>query len=170
MNDQKNSPDNSAASEQTPKMKWFKFLIYVYLFLTAILRFIEAIFYGLGLSYGEDMTTIYSYYSGMQILNIIYGLFFVAMGGMAIYVRQQLAHYKENGPNLFIAFFIIDVAGGIVYLLLSSLVMDGFVIGGTTFVSGLYFLSYILMTIIPNAIYVILNVIYFNNRKSLFKN
>lgn len=147
-----------------PAMNWYKFLIYFSLFAGAVINLVSGIFSFVGGSYmifGLDPETVYSIYDGLKILDIGYGIVYLAFIPFALYVRSALAGFKKDAPNMF---YIYNIAGVIVsasYTLFSSIVMD---------VDISQTIGQLIGSIGGNVLFIALNVIYFNKRKQLFVN
>lgn len=147
-----------------PAMNWYKFLIYFSLFAGAVINLIAGILSFVGGEYmilGLDPEEVYSTYDGLKILDIGYGIVYLAFIPFALYVRSALAGFKKEAPNMF---YIYDIAGSVIsasYTLFSSIVMNGDV--SET-------IGQLIGSIAGSVLFIALNVIYFNKRKQLFVN
>ena len=91
---------------QALPMNYYKFAIWVQLFLGALVYAVQ----GLGLLFGfwyEAVSGInaqwfYLFFPAMHIVDILFGLLYLAMAVGAVYTRQQMAHFKKNGPDLYL--------------------------------------------------------------------
>ena len=87
---------------QALPMNYYKFAIWVQLFLGALVYAVQ----GLGLLFGfwyEAVSGInaqwfYLFFPAMHIVDILFGLLYLAMAVGAVYTRQQMAHFKKNVP------------------------------------------------------------------------
>lgn len=119
-------------------MKWFSFLIYFQLFVSAAVNVIDGILNLAGIK------------SNLGLLRIPMGIFSIAMGLYAAFVRFSLAGYRRRGPVYFKVFlFLVTLSQTMLSLL------TGGIPGG-------------LAALITNGIYMALNFTYFNKRQDLF--
>ena len=87
-------------------MKWYKFIIYVQLFLGALSNVINGFMCLTGAHYGSGMADyIYDYYGfGLRIIDILMGVVSIGLAVIAVLVRQQLARYKKNSPMMYLGY------------------------------------------------------------------
>ncbi len=149
-------------------MKWFKFLIYFLLFAMAIINISD----GVSIMNGEHYTVdgvnvseaVYEKYSGLQTIDVIYGVACIAFGAFQIFIRFQLAKYKTNAPVLFMYSYIVLAVIMAIYnfavmgVVPSEVVSHGELVGRA--VGGF----------VGAGIMFWLNKIYFDKRKHLFVN
>ncbi|MCC8100308.1 MAG: hypothetical protein LIO78_09680 [Clostridiales bacterium] len=140
-------------------MKWFKFVIWVQLFLAALTNLGTAIGLLTGSIYGDYAGLVYAFYDGLRALDIIIALLCLALAGAAIYVRFQLSGYKQKGPTLYLYFLLASVAVSLLYVLASSLALGSFA-GGVSTISSL----------VTTVVMYVLNRTYFEKRSFLFVN
>lgn len=151
-----------APAPPQPKLKWFKFIIYVQLFLAVLVNFVAAITYLTGSVYassGVSAKIIYAFYPGLHTLDIIYGLLLVVSAAAAIAIRMKLAKYKKGAPSLYMTYIITVQCLSLLYVIILGTITNswdtlGFQIG----------------MIIGSGIYVALNAVYFSKRSELFVN
>lgn len=144
-------------------MKWYKFVIWVQLFLSAVLNLGTGIRYLTGTIYGKSASTVYFLYSGLKPLDILMGLLSIAAAVLAILVRQSLAHYKESGPGMYYIYWIFGIAYNVIYLFGLGVVGLFGVIGsqmGTQFGTA----------IVTSCVMLALNIMYFTKRMDMFVN
>lgn len=145
-----------------PEMKWYKFLICFSLFAGAVLNLVSGILSFVGgnyMIYGLDPETVYSTFDGLKILDIGYGIVYIAFVPFALYVRFALAGYKKDAPNMY---HIYNIAGAFIsvsYSLFSSIIMGGDISETIGQIVG---------NIAGQILFIALNIIYFNKRKHLF--
>lgn len=145
-------------------MKWFKFIIWVQLFLSALGSFGSGILLASGQSYdllGEEGTSalVYAIYSGLRISDLVFGIAFIALAAFSIFVRFRLARFRADGPMLYLASLICEVVVTVLYAIATSMFLGEFVFNGSD-----------ITTIVTNIVLIILNTIYFKKRKHLFVN
>lgn len=146
---------------QIHPMKYYKFVIWVQLFLSAVVGVSQGILLLTGRIYEtvSDVSAklLYAFYPGMHTVNILFGLIYIALAVAAIYVRQQLAHFKTKAPDLYYIYLIAQMAATFLYGVLQNLIIA----------SGLG-------SAVPNLIVMIILLvlcrIYFEKRRALFCN
>ena len=146
---------------QVHPMKYYKFVIWVQLFLGAV----GGVSLGILLLTGRIYETvldasaelIYAFYPGMHAVNILFGLIYIALAVAAIYVRQQLAHFKTKAPDLYYIYLIAQMAVDFLYAVLQNLIIaSGF--------------GSVVPNLIVTIIMLVLCRIYFEKRRALFCN
>lgn len=148
-------------------MKWFKFIIYAQLFLSALSLVFSGFMKITGLEYGADAEYFYYFCPPIKVIDIVYGLLLLAVAALAIVIRQKLAHYKAGAPNIYIAYPAILAAVNFAYIIaqivalagVSSIEMDIAVIIGQIWGS-----------ILQCGILIPVNYVYFKKRRHLFVN
>lgn len=108
-------------------MRWYKFIIYVQLFLYAVVSLGNAamIFTGTALGGSEYAEMAYAFFPGLKPLMLFVGVVTLVLAVFAIVVRQWLASYKFKGVlglyglnimtavvNLISAFGVVSIVGG----------------------------------------------------------
>lgn len=140
-------------------MKWFKFIIYVQLILSALGYWAEFLFYLSGAYYGEDAELVYEVFPGMEPLDMGMALLCLALGIFAIVVRFQLAKFKRTGPMLLHIFLAVGIGIALAYQVAAIIIThQNLVTVGTV------------CTTIALVVMLVCNFIYFGRRKDLFVN
>ncbi|MCD8142397.1 MAG: hypothetical protein LUD83_03860, partial [Clostridiales bacterium] len=142
-----------------PTMKWFKFVIWVQLFLAALSNLGAGLGLLTGMAYGDYVSDVYAMFPVLRPLDIFEGLLCLALAVAVIYVRFQLSGYKQKGPTLYLYFLLASVAVSLLYVLASSLALGSFA-GGVSTISSL----------VTTVVMYVLNRIYFEKRRFLFVN
>lgn len=145
-------------------MKWFKFIIYFQLFITALVDFRNAGYYFTGLIYGDFETAkaVYTKFSSMRQVDIAFGILSIGLIILALYARSRLAHFHANGPKVYFYYLIFTNLPTILYPLLTSI---------TTGIAFSELVSADIGTSVGGVIAMLIwNVQYFNERKHLFTN
>lgn len=144
-------------------MKWFKFIIYVQLFLAALSSVIMGIQMLTGNIYNvfgyNASAFVYMAYPGLKPVDVIFGILFLGLAAAAILVRQKLANYKTGAPKTYLSFLILSLALNFVYGMLASLITGENLFSAT-----------LVIQIIWNIVLIALNSIYFKKREHLFCN
>lgn len=148
---------------QALPMNYYKFAIWVQLFLGALVYAVQ----GLGLLFGfwyEAVSGInaqwfYLFFPAMHIVDILFGLLYLAMAVGAVYTRQQMAHFKKNGPDLYYLFLIAGMVLSFLYAVLQGIICSTG--------SGI---SSVIGSLVGSGVMLVLCRIYFEKRRSMFCN
>ncbi|MCD8322925.1 MAG: zinc ribbon domain-containing protein [Oscillospiraceae bacterium] len=157
--DQPPQTDWGAPQTNQPTMKWFKFIIWVQLFLSALGNLGTGLSLVTGLTYGEYASSVYYYFTGLKAVDIFCGLLTIALGIVAIYVRFQLSGFRRRGPDLYLYYLAANIVVSFLYIILTSVVIGTFA-GDTTSI----------VSLIASAVLIAINSIYFKKRRHLFVN
>ena len=152
---QNNIPYTQQSVQPELGMKWFKFVIYFQLFLSALVNIINGFRISTGLHYGVT--------SRLKMLDVCIGICIVVLGVLALITRFMLSGYKKCGPSMYIGLLIANIVIGFIYIaafyFIVSSVSPDVSISGDTFI-----------TLETNMTLLVLNIIYFKKRKHLFVN
>ncbi|MCD8161292.1 MAG: hypothetical protein LUE61_09030 [Clostridiales bacterium] len=140
-------------------MKWFKFIIWVQLFLAALTNAGTGIGLLTGMAYGDYVSDVYAMFPVLRLLDILEGLLCLALAAAAIYIRFQLSGYRQKGPTLYLYFLLVSIAVSLVYVLVASLILGTFAGDPSSIIS-----------LAANVVVVLLNLTYFEKRRFLFVN
>lgn len=164
-------------------MKWFKFVIYVQLFVSALYNFALSIVYFTGVIYqiiGVSAKQVYVYCSGLKIADYYYATCLLILSAGAIVIRMMLAKYKRFAPYVYILFLIAAQCIAIVYVILVGIIAKDwgtliYQIGlageiGKVFLLHNIALPFQIVALIEVVVIAILNAVYFSKRKDLFVN
>ena len=143
-------------------MNWYKIIIYVQCFLGCLIDLVSGITQILGLQYGDRASLVYSYYSGLKIVDILFGLSSIAIGILMVYVRFGLKKYQAKSVGIYLFLPLVNAIVSILYFVAASLVLhtslfDADRLSGETI--GL---------IVGSIGLFIVNYIYFGHRRHLF--
>ena len=146
--------------ENAYRLKWHKFLIYFSLWISALSAVSQGInFYSGGLY--EDSATAYAYYQGLEKLDTIMSLVYIALGIFIIISRFKLARWRKNAVAWLTWSYILPPVCYIVWLL------------GFSNITGILESSDLagwLGNVVGNLVVIIINLIYYSKRKELFDN
>lgn len=148
--------------EQEYGMKWYKFLIYFALFAGAIVNFVTGIMTLSGAIYAAGGVTadmVYEYFPGLETWTMIYGFALMGVAVFGIVTRFMLAKFKKSGPVCLYVLYIINALLGIAMLLLGSQILHENLVGTSDIAS---------MGV--SVVMLIINIVYFKKRESLFIN
>jgi hypothetical protein len=152
--------------EQEQGMKWFKFIIWVQLFATALVDLYNGYQYLTGALYNSSdhkmSDVVYNLYSGLKQCDMLFGVIFIIMAVYAIIVRFMLAGFKKNGPTLYFILIAMAIVIQMAYTTIVSMITKV-----NLFVSQT---SSPIVVIMVDIILLIVNIIYFGKRKHKFVN
>jgi len=144
--------------ENAYRLKWHKFLIYFSLWISALSAVSQGInFYSGGLY--EDSAAAYAYYQGLEKLDTVMGLMYIALGIFIIISRFKLARWRENAVAWLTWSYILPPVCYIVWL---------FSFSNITGVLEAPDLASWLGNVVGNLVVIIINLIYYRKRKELF--
>lgn len=160
------NPNASQLNGTALNMGWFKFIIYFQLFANALLNLITAIRVWTGSFYksdGHDMSDmVYAYFDGLKGIDMAYGVGIMLLAVGAIAVRFMLSGYKSYGPISYHILILMNIVIPVIYL---------FALSNTMGVSlGEVITSEMGSSMAGSIILLIVNIIYFKERKHLFVN
>lgn len=143
-------------------MKWFKFIIWVQLFLNAILNVREGIIGLTGAQYDGMAERVYRFYENLKIYDTIYGVAVILLAAYAIWVRFKLSGFKKDGPMMYFICLGANIVIPLIYIALfcsetNLSIGDALSNGSSTTIVGCF-------------VMLIVNIVYFKNRKHLFVN
>ena len=154
----------AAVRATTPKepvapypMKWYKFLIYFWLFFSAFLNLISAFSYFNGTVQGEYADRVYKAYPAIKAVDVLSGVLTLGFSAWAILTRIALGNYKRQGPIMICLFYIGSAGFNVMYYTLASLITG----------SNLFNTS-VIVNVAVSLVIAYLNYVYFNKRKSMF--
>ena len=140
-------------------MKWFKFIIYFQLWAGMLVNLVTAVKYFTGAYYEGSAEMVYTFFPALQPLDIVMGVFCLALAVYAVVVQRALAKFRTKGPMMYYLMYIVSTASTVLYLLIGSLIIgqSAFTAETAGSFTGSLFMIFI-------------NIPYFNNRKHLFVN
>lgn len=144
-------------------MAWYKFLIYFSLIASAVISIIYSFSYISGGIYyvgtnGEvSAEQVYAYYgTGLQVVDVLYGIFLIAFAILAFVVRHKLANYEPDAPKFVKILYSISAGAPLLYAIIVSAITEQSVIANA------------ISSLIVGLIILFANVKYFNKRAHLF--
>ena len=151
------SADVAAAPQRG--MKWFKFIIYFQLWAGMLVNLVTAGKYFTGAYYEGSAEMVYDFFPALQPLDIVMGVFCLALAVYAVVVQRALAKFRAKGPMMYYLMYIVNTAVTVLYLIIGSII-----IGQSAFTAE------VAGSIIGSIVMLFVNIPYFNNRKHLFVN
>lgn len=159
-----NQPNPYDPMQPALPMRWYKFVIYVQLFLSALVSVINGIAYFSG-SFVETLTgggspeLVFAFYPALQPLCYFLGIVSIGSAVFAIITRQWLAHYLLKGITALYAVYALSIACNLICMVGLMMIFE-VSIGdlGSTYIGS----------IIGLVILLALSRVYFNKRRHLF--
>ncbi len=155
-------------------MGWYKFVINFMLFFSALMNFSLGICYITGSiydivakdSYGSSFwgydsisEMVYSIFPELQTIDIIYGVLAIGIAVFAILTRIRLKNFCKNGPAYLYTLYGAVTAVTLLYIIIVSSIIGTSAADSSTITS-----------MVIGVAMLIVNVIYFGNRKHMFVN
>lgn len=160
------APYPAVAAE--PPMKWYKFVIWVQLFLSA-LSFAVTTFqlaqgaFTLVSDIFPSLAAAYGYVPGEWVLftvfNVVFAVLFCALAVMCIVVRQELAAFRRVGPTHYYVLLGAAVGVQLLLIVIRSLLMSVFAADAA-----------VLTSMVVAVAMIFINKAYFDKRMHLFVN
>ena len=144
-------------------MKWYKALIYVLLFLTALSGLVNGIMFFSGSHYQGYGDMVYAMIPGLKGLDSFVGILSLALIPVAIITRQKLAGFKRDSLNWLMITYVLGAATSLIYTFGAIAI-----VGDLLPVEEL--ISTQVVSLIASVVVIVLNNIYFKKRASLFIN
>ncbi|MBD5097560.1 MAG: zinc ribbon domain-containing protein [Lachnospiraceae bacterium] len=144
-------------------MKWFKFVIWVQLFLNCILNIYNGYRISMGKHYNVDdryLQKIYNMFDGLQTIDITVGIMMMALGVYAVITRFFLAGFKKHGPFMYHLCIFFNILVAVIYCILVKATVVGIELNLSSMISN----AVVMITLL------ICNIVYFGKRKHLFIN
>ena len=155
-----------AGATEAPGMKWFKFIIWVQLFLSALMLAATSVMLFTGsrymTEYGNARDLVYLFFQGLQVVDIIFAVVFLALAIWCIVVRMGLAKFKKGAPTQYLILLGANIAAQLVYALALAAITQINVFQAMD--------SSAVVQIITSVVMIILSKIYFDKREHLFTN
>jgi hypothetical protein len=147
-------------------MKWFKFVIYVQLFLSCFSNAVSALSAFTGSQYGTEAQAVYIVIPTLKIVDVIYAIALIGLAVFALIARSNLKNFRVNGPKFYHILLVAQVAVSVIYLVAANSVISNSIIGNS------YSPDYtsVISSFITTGIMLLCNIKYFNKRKHLFVN
>lgn len=142
-------------------MKWYNFVIYVQLFLSAIVCAVNGVNYCSGSHYGSEAAKyVYAYYgNGLRMLDLLMGVSSLALAVLAIVVRQKLKNFKADGPKWYINLLALSIIQVVLYIILVYMITSVMALDST-----------LTANLVVSVVMLFANKKYFDNRMDLFVN
>ncbi len=159
------SPETYAAAPSRPAerpMKWFHFLIYFALWISAIVNLVNGFPLLTGSAYGESTELLYAVSPALHVLTVLIGLLSIGMAVLCIYCRFRLAGFYRNGPATLYAVYLCGLVISILYSIGTLLCLSDLMPGLPVFNST------VITSILTSVVMLLVNRVYFKKRAHLF--
>lgn len=158
----------STVSSNGLGMKWYKFIIYVQLFLAAVSSLFSGISYLTGSIYGtkDEIDAVYTSLPELKIVSIVTGVIMLVAAVIAIIARQKLAGFKHDGPMFYYITCGLGIASSLIYGIALYAEINRY--GSAEYASQ--FFSGCISGVVFSVGLLIANIIYFGHRKDMFTN
>lgn len=152
-------------------MAWYKFIIYVQLWASAVVFIGAGITVLTGAHYRGGASLVYSMLSSLHVIDILFGISLLLFAVFCVVTRYDLARFRRQGPTRYLWVYGLSILIPLVYLIAVFAVLSGY--------SSMFSLSSLIpsdsvIEIIVYAVFdvimIIVNKIYFDKRKHLFVN
>lgn len=145
-------------------MKWYKFIIYVSLFLSAASLAWTGIQELTGLAWGgsDVAAEVYAMFPFLRPVSIISGIISLALAVAALYVRQRLAKFRTGAPRLYLMFLVVQTVYAVAFLV-AILAVSQMDLGDEQSAN-------VLMQVLSSVFMIFINRVYFKKREALFCN
>ena len=139
------------------KMKWYKFQIYLALWLGAITSVLTGLSLVSGQQYG-DAQLVYGAFAGLQAVDIVYGVLCFAVAVLGVVARFYLADMRKAGIRWLLRMYVFDLAATLFYVIAAGGIVGVIV----------ELLQEMAPNIIGAALGLVLNRVYYAKREHLF--
>ena len=155
-----------SAPQKQLGMGWFNFIIYVQLFLNALLNGISSFQLFTGAQYKQNSYSmadyVYRHFPGLETADKLYGVGVLSLAIFAIVVRFMLAGFKKIGPTCYFIMLALNIVFAFIYLGAAASILH--VSLGELLTTNFY------ANVLGSVILFVINIVYFKNRKHLFVN
>lgn len=142
-------------------MNWYKFLIWIALWINAAANIMFGVQYIGGSAQTEEILAAFPI---LKTVDIVYGVLTVGLAVLALYTRFALAGYKRNAPKLIVGVYAYGLVTSLIYniavLMITSSAYDQ--------VTLIITLMSVIVSTALSAAMVGCNYVYFKKRKHLF--
>lgn len=145
-------------------MKWYKFLVYFSLWLSALINAVTASQVINGSHYGAYAQDVYKLWPKLQTVDRAYGAVLAVLVVLTIVTAIRLLQLKKGAPTLLLVVYAAALVSSILYLVLAAAST-----GGAVSISDLRDSSSG-ASMVTSLAMIVVNAVYFKKRESLFVN
>lgn len=166
-------------NENTMPLKWHKFLIYFYLWISAFWGFYNALFFAGGLHYTNPRTgfpdfsvrdRLYDLFPSIKWIDLSYSIMLIALSVYIIYTRFQLARFRKGAPIKLLTLYILGFTTDLIYAISFFVIFKEAGISLIDIGNTDAIFRTLISSGISSAIMLLLNKAYYDKRKELFVN
>ncbi|MDO5402893.1 MAG: zinc ribbon domain-containing protein, partial [Eubacteriales bacterium] len=99
-------------------MKWYKFISYVQLPLSALLYLGLGIQVMTGAHYGESSRLVYAFFSSLKTIDIIFGLIYLLLMAGSVLVCAKMINRKKNAVTWYLSLQGVSIVIAVLYSVL----------------------------------------------------
>ncbi len=153
---------NSLSNSNLEPMRYFQFIIYFQLFITAGFCLFSAFSILTSEAFHPSLRYYPEYETKFKVLRISYHVAMLSLGVDALVTRWHLANFKAKGPTYYIRYLIVNTVFTLIFMVWSNILLSevGLWANQIFTVAG----------IIANSIMALACCIYFDEREHLFVN
>ena len=151
-------PYQQAGAIEQP-MKWYKFISYVQLPLSALGFLSLGTMLMTGGHYEGQSALVYAVFGSLKTVDIIFGLLYFALMAIAIFVCIKMNKRKKDAVKWYLTYLVVSIIASVLYMILVYAATGIFTGSGS-----------IMVTLVTNIVMVVVNKIYFDKRKAYFVN
>ena len=140
-------------------LKWANFLGYFALWAGALVNLGSGIALITGLIYGEDADLVYSFFTGLKVLDVLYGICLLATVALGVVTALSIIKRKKQAGTLVCLMYGVQSVLSIIYIIGASIILSTFAGDATT-----------ITQIVVSIVMIFVNRTYFNNRRDVFVN
>ena len=155
-------------------MAWYKFIIWVQLWASAVVFVGAGITMLTGSHYRGGASLVYNFIPSLHTVDILFGLSLLAFAAYCVYTRFALAKFRHSGPTHYLWVYALSIILPVIYLICVYVILSN--LGGS--LSSLSFSDLmgndntieLVVYLIFDVIMIVVNKIYFDKRRHLFVN
>lgn len=155
-------------------MAWYKFIIWVQLWASAVVFVGAGITMLTGSHYRGGASLVYDFIPSLHTVDILFGLSLLAFAAYCVYTRFALAKFRRSGPTHYLWVYGLSIILPVIYLICVMLILNNAVSGlGSISISDLMgsdSMTELVVYVVFDIIMIVVNKIYFDKRKHLFVN
>lgn len=145
-------------------MKWYKFLVYFALWISAASNAFSGVQTMLGMQYDGSANYVYRAFPAMRACDIICGILLLAVAALSVLAAVKLLKLAAVGPKLLIALYIANVVVSIFYIVFTLLATKGMLSLGDVLTPS------VIASLAVSVAMTVVNWVYFKKRESIFIN
>ena len=155
-------------------MAWYKFVIWVQLWVSAVIFIGAGITILTGSHYRGRASLVYGLIPSLHTVDILFGLSLLAFAAYCVYTRFALAKFRRSGPTHYLWVYGLSIIIPVFYLICVYMVVNNYAGDFVSFsfsdLMGSDSMTELIVYIVIDIIMIVVNKIYFGKRKHLFVN